>query len=64
MAIDTDELEPRKPLKADAPPDLARLSIEELEARVLALEAEIARCREMIAAKKKTLSAAHSVFSR
>jgi uncharacterized small protein (DUF1192 family) len=64
MAIDTDELEPRKPLKADAPPDLARLSIEELEARIASLEAEIVRCREMIAAKQKTRSAAESVFRR
>jgi uncharacterized small protein (DUF1192 family) len=64
MAIDTDELEPRKPLKAEIPPDLARLSIEELEARVLSLEAEIARCREMIASKRETLSAAQSVFRR
>jgi uncharacterized small protein (DUF1192 family) len=64
MAIDTDELEPRKPVKAETPPDLARLSIEELEARVQALEAEIARCRTMIESKKQTLSTAHSVFRR
>jgi uncharacterized small protein (DUF1192 family) len=64
MAIDTDDLEPRKRLKADAPPDLARLSIDELQARIAALEAEIARCREMIAAKQKTLNTAQSVFRR
>lgn len=63
MAIDTDEIEPRKPLKAETV-DLARLSIAELEARIAELEAEIARCREMIASKRQTLFAAQAVFRR
>ncbi|MCP5433211.1 MAG: DUF1192 domain-containing protein [Alphaproteobacteria bacterium] len=44
--------------------DLALLSIEELEARILALEAEARRCREIIASKQGALSSAEAVFRR
>lgn len=64
MALDSDDLEPRKPLKAGQPNDLSRLSVGELEARIGELEAEIARCREAIAHRQATRSAADSVFKR
>jgi uncharacterized small protein (DUF1192 family) len=61
MPMDTDDLAP--PPKAKPIP-LDTLSIEELEDRISALEAEIDRAREMIAKKKKSRDAAASVFKR
>ncbi len=65
MAIDPEELLPRK----KAPEivlgeDLSAMSEFELNARISALEAEIARCREAIAARRATKSAADSFFKR
>lgn len=65
MAIDPEELLPRK----KAPDivlggDLSTMSEHELTARIAALETEIARCREAIAARKATKSAADSFFKR
>lgn len=60
MAIDLDDLSPLKPRPQAL--DLGRLSIEELTHRIAALEAEIARCRAMIAAKEQDRSAAEAVF--
>ena len=65
MAIDPEELLPRK----KAPDivigqDLSAMSEFELSARILALEAEIARCREAIGARKSTKSAADAFFKR
>jgi uncharacterized small protein (DUF1192 family) len=48
--MDTDDIAP-PPKKAAAPVNLEGLSIAELEARILALESEIQRAREAIAAK-------------
>lgn len=45
-----------KPVKLD------ELSIHELEARIGELEAEIERCRGLIAAKRASASAAESFF--
>lgn len=47
-----------------AKPDLERLSVDEIEARIAALEAEIALCREAIAHKRGHRSAADSLFRR
>ncbi len=65
MAIDPEELLPRK----KAPEivlgeDLSAMSEFELTARITALDAEIARCREAIGARKHTKSAADSFFKR
>lgn len=65
MPIDPEELLPRK----KAPDivlgeDLSTMSEHELEARIGALEGEIARCREAISARRATKSAADSVFKR
>jgi len=65
MAIDPEELLPRK----KAPEivlgqDLSAMSEFELGARISALEAEIARCREAIGARKVTKSAADAFFKR
>ncbi len=61
MALDTDEIAP-PPKPAAAPADLSKLSLDELEARIAQLESEIARCRDAIAVKKRSLNAAESVF--
>jgi uncharacterized small protein (DUF1192 family) len=65
MAIDPEELLPRK-RQPDVVlgQDLSALSEHELEARIGALEAEIARCREAIAARRNTKSAADAFFRR
>ena len=58
--MDTDDLEPqRKKLK---PMDLHVLSIEALGNYIEELEAEIARAREAIAAKRTAHDGAKSVF--
>ena len=65
MAIDLDELMPRKP-KIDVVlgQDISALSVIELEARIAALEAEIVRTREALKARDATKSAAESIFKR
>ncbi|WP_439817905.1 DUF1192 domain-containing protein [Zavarzinia sp. CC-PAN008] len=65
MPIDTDDIAPppvRTPGFGEV--DLERLSIVELEARIVALEAEIARVRGAIAAKQKQRSAADALFRK
>jgi uncharacterized small protein (DUF1192 family) len=65
MAIDLDELAPRKP-KAETVlgEDLSAKSAHELEARIAALETEIARTREALKARATTRSAADAFFKR
>jgi uncharacterized small protein (DUF1192 family) len=60
MPLDTDDLSP--PPKKTERPDLAVLSVFELEARIAAHEAEIAEMRALIAKKKAAEAAALSVF--
>ncbi|MEQ8697302.1 MAG: DUF1192 domain-containing protein [Bauldia litoralis] len=60
--MDTDDLEPRPTLTS--PPNLDRMSVDELEAYVADLEAEIARVQSMIAAKQDHRSSAESVFKK
>ena len=65
MAIDIDELTPRKPkLDIVLGQDIGTLSVIELEARIAALEAEITRSREALKARAATKSAAESAFKR
>ena len=65
MPIDPDELLPRKK-QPDIVlgEDISMLSAHELENRIGALEAEIARCREAIHARGATKSAADAFFKR
>jgi len=58
--MDIEELEPRK--KGPAPLNLDPLSIEELNDYIAALEAEIARVKVKIEAKKSHLAGAASLF--
>jgi uncharacterized small protein (DUF1192 family) len=65
MAIDLDELLPRKPkLDLVIGQDITTLSVIELEARIAALEAEIVRSREALKARAATKNAADSIFKR
>jgi uncharacterized small protein (DUF1192 family) len=65
MAIDLDELAPRKPKPETVlGEDLSAKSAHELEARIAALESEIARSREALRARGATKSAADAFFKR
>jgi len=65
MAIDLDELEPRKPkLDIVVGEDLSALSAHELEKRIAVLEAEIARARDALRSRSATKSAADAFFKR
>jgi len=60
--MDDEELEPRK--KAAKLRDLTLMAIAELETYIQDLEAEIARARGEIAAKRKQRGGAESLFKR
>jgi uncharacterized small protein (DUF1192 family) len=63
MPIDPDEFQPRPQIREIVlGQDLSSLSEHELSARIERLEAEIARCREAILARKATRQAASAVF--
>ena len=65
MAIDPEELLPRqKAPDVVLGEDLSAMSEFELSARIGRLETEIARCREAIAARQVTKSAADAFFKR
>jgi uncharacterized small protein (DUF1192 family) len=65
MAIDPEELLPRKPKPEIAiGEDLSAHSVFELEARISALEAEIARTRASLEARASTKNAADAFFKR
>jgi uncharacterized small protein (DUF1192 family) len=65
MAMDLDELLPRKkPPEILLGEDLSAKSEHELVDRIAALELEIGRCREAIAARRSTRNAADSVFRK
>jgi uncharacterized small protein (DUF1192 family) len=59
-----DDLPVEKPAPHRIGEDLARLSIDELEARIGLLEGEITRLREAIEAKTASRDAASSFFKR
>ena len=60
MAMDTDELEPRK--KKPVLKDLTVLSIADLEDYIADMNAEIDRARAMITTKQAALSGAAAFF--
>jgi uncharacterized small protein (DUF1192 family) len=62
MAIDPEELEPRR--KAPAVRNLEPLGVEELQRYVAELEAEILRVKAEIEVKKRRRSGAESIFKR
>jgi uncharacterized small protein (DUF1192 family) len=65
MAIDPEELLPKKKRTGIVlGEDLSEMSAPELELRISELETEIARCREAIAARNATKSAAATFFKR
>ncbi|MBV9993465.1 MAG: DUF1192 domain-containing protein [Alphaproteobacteria bacterium] len=65
MPMDPDDL-PRKKKHTEIVlgQDLSQLSEFELSARIMDMEAEIARCREAIGARQATKSAADSFFKK
>lgn len=62
MAFETDDLEPLK--KKSQPRNLDPMSIEELQAYVATLKAEIARVEEKMKAKQSHAAAAASFFKK
>jgi len=65
MAVDPDELLPKKkPTGLTLGEDLSAMSEHELSARISALESEISRCREAIAARQSTRSQADAFFRK
>jgi uncharacterized small protein (DUF1192 family) len=60
--MDPDELEPRKPRRE--PLNLDTLSVEELEAYIGELNAEIDRVKTKLAAKRAHLTAAQTLFRK
>lgn len=64
--MDIEDLAPRpdQPLKALAKEELGTLSIDELDDRIEALKAELARVEQALARKKDSLNAADSVFRK
>lgn len=60
--MDWDEARPKPPAGITLGEDLKRLSVAELEARVAALEAEIARTKDEIGAKRAHNAAASALF--
>ncbi len=65
MAVDLDELEPRKPrVDIVLGEDLSAQSAHELEKRIAVLEAEIVRTKEALRARATTKNAADAFFKR
>ena len=65
MAIDLDDLAPRKPKPQSVlGEDLSAMSAHELEDRIAALEQEIVRSREALRSRTATKNAADAFFKR
>jgi len=66
MAIDPDEILPRKKKTTEISlgEDLSAMSEHELAVRIASLEGEIARCKQSIAARQSTKSAAEAFFRK
>lgn len=63
--MDLDDLQPRKKLPDIVlGEDISTLSAHELEQRIARLEEEAARCRQAIAARHATKSAAENFFKK
>ena len=61
---DEDDFKPSDPIVALGREDLDPLSVEELEARVRRLEAEIVRTKGHMAGKSSHMSAADALFAK
>ncbi len=64
MAFGEDEDRPRKKTTHEVGQDLSQLSVEEIDARIALLQAEIARLSEARAAKQASRAAADLFFKR
>ena len=65
VAMDLDDLAPRKkPPQIQLGEDISAFSAHELEARIVRLEEEIARCKTAIESRHATKSAAENFFKR
>src|SRR6185312_11747274 len=63
--MDLDDLQPRKKLPDIVlGEDISTLSAHELESRIARLEEEVARCRQAIASRHATRSAAENFFKK
>ena len=63
--MDLDDLQPRKKLPDIVlGEDISALSAHELEQRIARLEEDVARCRQAIAARHATKSAAENFFKK
>lgn len=63
--MDLDDLQPRKKLPDIVlGEDISALSAHELEQRIARLEEEVARCRQAMAARHATKSAAENFFKK
>lgn len=62
MALETDDLEPKK--RKPKPRDLEGLGVAELEQYIAELEAEIARAKAAIASKQDHRSGAEAFFKK
>jgi uncharacterized small protein (DUF1192 family) len=63
--MDPDDLQPRKKLPDIVlGEDISTLSAHELEQRIARLEEDVARCRQAIAARHATKSAAENFFKK
>lgn len=63
--MDPDDLQPRKKLPDIVlGEDISALSAHELEQRIARLEEDVARCRQAIAARHATKSAAENFFKK
>jgi uncharacterized small protein (DUF1192 family) len=63
--MDLDDLQPHKKLPDIVlGEDISALSAHELEQRIARLEAEVIRCRQAIAARHATKSAAENFFKK
>ena len=63
--MDLDDLQPRKKLPdVVLGEDISTFSAHELEQRIARLEEEVARCRQAIAARPATKSAAENFFKK
>jgi uncharacterized small protein (DUF1192 family) len=63
--MDLDDLQPRKKLPDIVlGEDISTFSAHELQQRIARLDEEIARCREAIAARQATRSAAENFFKK
>jgi len=64
MPVSDEDERPKKKIAHEVGEDLSRLSLDELEARVAILKAEIERIEAVAAAKRASATAAQGFFKR